>query len=136
MDDFTHFVVVKLLSSKNEAFKHIREYVQEAVAQQNLKVSRIRCDNDGEYKSQEMEDWCKSQGIQLSYTQVYTPQHNGKAERLNRTLIEKARALLYDTETEKKFWGEAVRTSAYLLNRSPTEAVEVTPSRKMVWTKT
>lgn len=130
MDDYTHFVVVRLLSNKNEAFKFIKEYVLEAEAQHNLQVSRIRCDNGGEYRSKEMQDWCKNRGIQLSYTEAYTPEHNGKAERLNRTLIEKARALLYDTETDKKFWGEAVRTSAYLLNRSPTEAVDVTPAEK------
>lgn len=49
---------------------------------------------------------------------------NGHAERLNRSLIEKARAMIIDSSIPKCFWGEAVRTAAYLLNRSPTTALE------------
>lgn len=46
---------------------------------------------------------------------------------MNRTLIEKTKALLVDTKTDKNLWGEAVRTAAYLTNRSPTNAVQGTP---------
>lgn len=46
---------------------------------------------------------------------------------MNRTLIEKTKALLVDTKTDKNLWGEAVRTAAYLTNRNPTNAVQETP---------
>lgn len=49
---------------------------------------------------------------------------DGYAERLNRSLIEKARAMIIDSSIPMCFWGEAVRTAAYLLNRSPTIALE------------
>lgn len=57
----------------------------------------------------------------------YSPQLNGRAERLNRTLLDKIRALLFDSGMEKQMWGEALYTSMYLLNRSLTDALKVTP---------
>lgn len=90
----------------------------------------MRSDNGGEYIDNELKEWCKQRGTVLDYTPPYTPQLNGKAERLNRTLTEKVRALLKDGDTSKKMWGEAVRTAAYLLNRSPTEALDTTPFEK------
>jgi len=134
LDDYTHFIVVKLLSTKGEAFECLKEYILEAEAEKNLKVSKIRCDNGGEYVSHQLKSWCKNRGIGLDYTIPHTPQHNGKAERLNRTIIEKVRTLLFDNDVEKVFWGEAARTAAYILNRSPTEAVKTTPAEE--WTNT
>ena len=47
-----------------------------------------------------------------------TPQHNGVAERINRTIIEKVRCMLRMAKLPKPFWGEAVQTAYYLINRS------------------
>ena len=69
----------------------------------------------------------------LDFTIPYTPQLNGKAERMNRTLMDKARALIFDCDMEKEMWGEAVQTAAYLINRSPTTALNKTPAE--MWYK-
>ncbi|XP_057654122.1 uncharacterized protein LOC130892631 [Diorhabda carinulata] len=55
----------------------------------------------------------------------YTPEHNGLAERMNRTLVERARCMLFYANLEKKLWAEALATAAYIVNRSPTKALEV-----------
>ncbi|GKB71583.1 ribonuclease H-like domain-containing protein [Tanacetum coccineum] len=47
----------------------------------------------------------------------YTPQHNGVAERKNRTLIEAARTMLVDSKLPTTFWAEVVNTTCYVLNR-------------------
>ena len=47
--------------------------------------------------------------------------------------MEKARALIFDSHMDKEMWGEAVYVAAYLLNRSPTETIDVTPIEK--WSK-
>ena len=49
----------------------------------------------------------------------YTPQQNGVAERMNRTLLERVRCMLLPTGLSKRFWGEALMTATYLINRSP-----------------
>jgi transposase InsO family protein len=53
-------------------------------------VKRIRCDNGGEYKNNALREWCKNKGIVIEFTAPYSPQLNGTAERLNRTIMEKA----------------------------------------------
>jgi len=47
----------------------------------------IRSDREGEYVNIEQQQWCTSKGIQQQLTPAYTPQLNGNAECLNRTLI-------------------------------------------------
>lgn len=41
--------------------------------------------------------------------------------------MEKARALIFDSNMKKEMWGEAVYTATFLLNRSPTTTTECTP---------
>jgi len=96
-------------------------------------IFKLRCDNGGEYTSKEFIKFCDYKGIQIQYTTPYTPQQNGHAERLNRTLTDKCRAILLDSGLPKEMWNEGVRTAVYyLLNRSPTVALkDKTPAE--VW---
>lgn len=43
---------------------------------------------------------------------------------MNRTIVEKARSMLFDANLSKEYWGEAVSTAAYHINRCPTSAVK------------
>ncbi len=82
-----------------------------------LKVKTLRSDNGGEFT-----EYLTKEGIKQ---ERHTPQQNGVAERLNRTLIEGVRTMLADP---RKFWAEALSTCVYLRNRSPTKSVgEMTP---------
>nr|GFC47793.1 hypothetical protein [Tanacetum cinerariifolium] len=53
-----------------------------------------------------------------------TPQQNGLADGMNRTLMNKVRCLLIQSGLPKTFWAEATCTAAYLINRSPSTAIE------------
>ena len=59
-------------------------------------------------------------GISKEDTIPYTPQQNGVAERMNRTLMNAARSTLFHAGLDSTFWAEAVATAAYLRNCSPT----------------
>lgn len=57
-----------------------------------------------------------------------TPEYNGVAERLNRTLLDKIRAMRHDSSLPKFLWGEALQHSVYLKNRTSTKALDdITP---------
>lgn len=127
IDDFTHFVMVYLIEGKFEVPNTVKEYANQVETKWNLKISKLRCDNGREFVNEDLTNWCRQRGTILDLTTPYTPQLNGKAERMNRTLVEKTRALLTDAQMNKSFWGEAVRTAAYLTNRSPTDTVQRTP---------
>jgi hypothetical protein len=47
---------------------------------------------------------------------------NGVAERLNRTLVKTAKAMLDEAELDESWWGEAIMTATYLRNLVPTAA--------------
>ena len=52
---------------------------------------------------------------------------------MNRTLLETTRAMLKATGLGKSFWVEAVNTACYMINRSPSTAIELKTSIEM-WT--
>lgn len=133
IDDYTHFCQTYLMKNKWEVPELLKEFVSEVEAQFNSKISQVRCDNGGEYVSHSLKNWCKERGIKLDYTIPHSPQLNGTAERFNRTLVEKTRSLLYDSNLKKEMWGEALRTSTFLMNRSPSAAVKITPAE--MWFK-
>ena len=87
------------------------------------KVKRLRTDNGGEYTSIEFESYLKKEGIEHQYTIPKTPEQNGVAERMNRTLVETVRTMLADSKLPHSFWAEALSTAAYLINRSPTKTL-------------
>nr|GEU71248.1 retrotransposon protein, putative, Ty1-copia subclass [Tanacetum cinerariifolium] len=63
-------------------------------------------------------------GIARHLTVTGTPQQNGVAKRMNRTLMDKVRCLLIQSRLPKTFWAEATCTAAYLINRSPSRVIE------------
>ena len=92
------------------------------------KLKTLRTDNGGEYTSTKFTAYLKAEGVRHECTIPKTPEQNGVAERLNRTLVESSRSMLLDANLPHKFWAEAVSTAVYLRNRSPTKAVkEKTP---------
>lgn len=92
------------------------------------KIECLRTDNGGEFCSAEFDRFCKHHGIERHKTTPYTPQQNGVAERMNRTLMVRATSMSSGVGLEQKFWAEVVATACYLINRSPTSAlVEKTP---------
>eukprot|EP00955_Chlamydomonas_euryale_P006002 64098-Chlamydomonas_euryale.AAC.1 len=60
------------------------------------KIKIIRTDRGGEYLNCELRGFFKSKGIIHQTTAPYSRQQNGSTERLNRTLVEKVRAMLQD----------------------------------------
>ena len=55
-----------------------------------------------------------------------TPQHNGVSERRNRTLLDMVRSMMSLTDLPLSFWGYALETTAFTLNRAPPKSVATT----------
>jgi transposase InsO family protein len=84
-------------------------------------LKALRTDRGGEFNSRMFTTFCTEQGIKHFTTTPYTPQQNGVVERRNQSVVEMARCLLKGRNVPPRFWGEAVTTAVYLLNRSPTK---------------
>lgn len=68
-------------------------------------------------------EFCRKHGISRHRICTYTPQQNGVAERMNRTIMEKVICLLNESGLEKLFWAEAASASVYLINRTPSTII-------------
>jgi hypothetical protein len=120
MDDFSRKSDVFLLKRKSEVFETFLDYKAKVEKESGCCIKVIRTDNGGEFCNQKMDDYLRKAGIKHELTTAYTPQQNGGAERLNRTLVEKVRCLLRESGLPECFWGEAMLTANFLRNRVPT----------------
>lgn len=122
VDDWTRYAQVYLLKSKTEVLARFKEFKAEAVVLAGGRLRCIRTDNGTEYVNRAFNSFCSSKGIVHQTSVPYSPQHNGLAERMNRSLAEMARAMLYYQHHEEVWWAEAIKSAAYTLNRLPNTA--------------
>jgi transposase InsO family protein len=127
LDDKSGYSIVVPLATKAAVADAVIEVLEAWRVQTGEVVQRVRTDNGGEYVNKKLEHYFKKQGIVHETTTPYTPEQNGKAERLNRTLVESARAMLHDAQLPKRFWAEAIVMANYLRVRSPTASGTSTP---------
>lgn len=118
VDDYSRMTYVYFLKTKDETFSCFKKYKSLVENQTGKKIKALRTDNGLEFCSKEFEKYLQDAGIIHQKTNPYTPEQNGLCERLNRTIVEKAKCMLFDADLEKKFWAEAVNTAVYLRNRS------------------
>ena len=111
------YVTGYLMKRKNEAFDFYKEYECLLETQHNRKVKVFRTDNGTEFLNEEFRNHLREKGTVHQTTCRYSPQQNGVAERMNRTIMNKVRCLLIDSNSDLRLWGEAFKTAIYLINR-------------------
>ena len=104
IDDYSRRVWPYFLKHKSEAFSAFKEWKTMVERQTERKVKKLRTDNGMEFCSDEFNSFCKAEGIVRHYTIPHTPKQNGVAERMNRTIISKARCMLSNTGLDRRFW--------------------------------
>ncbi|KAG6470938.1 hypothetical protein ZIOFF_072026 [Zingiber officinale] len=124
VDDFTRMIWTYFLDRKSDAFSTFLHFKALVENQSGCLIKALRTDCGGEFIYKPFLKYCKENGILQQFTVRHTPQQNGVAERKNRTIEEMARSMLKGKGLPNKFWAEAVNTTVYILNRSPTKAVQ------------
>ncbi|GJR19344.1 retrovirus-related pol polyprotein from transposon TNT 1-94 [Tanacetum coccineum] len=104
VDDYSRRVWVHFLKHKNEAFSKFKEWKQLVENQTGRKLKKLRTDNGLEFCNQEFNNLCKESGIARHLTVAGTPQQNGLAERMNRTLLNKVRLAFLHGNLEEAFY--------------------------------
>ena len=123
VDDFSRRVWVYTLKSKDEVFETFLVWKKMVENQTGRKIKVLQSDNGTEYRNDQFSIFCKKEGISRHFTVRDTPQQNGVAERMNRTLLEKVRCMLSNAGLGKQFWAEAVMYASHLINRLPSAAL-------------
>src|SRR3954465_6876842 len=115
------------MKHKSESFEKFKEFQNEVENHRNRKIKFLRSDRGGEYLSYEFSTHMKECGIVSQLTPAGTPQRNGVSERRNPTLLDMVRSMMSLTDFPLSFWGYALETVAFTLNREPSKSFEKTP---------
>jgi hypothetical protein len=123
VDDYSHYMWVSLLPSKDAAAAAIKNVQAAAERKTGKKLLSLRTDRGGEFTAAEFNRYCAELGVHREVTAPYSPQQNGMVERRNQSVVGTVRSMMKAKNLPGVFWGEAVSTAVYLLNRSSSKSI-------------
>ncbi|XP_070053441.1 uncharacterized protein [Nicotiana tomentosiformis] len=123
IDDYSRCTWLFLMKDCSELFSIFQSFCAEIKNQFGVSFRIFRSDNALEYLSSQFQQFMTSQRIIHQTSCPYTPLQNGIAERKNRHIIE-TRTLLIESRVPLRFWGDAVLTTCYLINRMPSSPIK------------
>ncbi|GMF63093.1 unnamed protein product [Phytophthora fragariaefolia] len=133
VDEYTCYVFTFLMRKRDEVYlvyedlqRKVKEkikYIYTVVSEYDDEIKRVQSDNGKEYEK--LARIIAKYDTRFRFTQAYIPQQNGMAERRIRMVMEKALCLLFDGHLSGALWGEAVMTSIYLINITPSAAIDM-----------
>ncbi|KAH9687674.1 hypothetical protein KPL70_014852 [Citrus sinensis] len=120
---FKRKVWVYVLKNKDQTFEKFKEWKHMVENQTGKRLKKLRTDNGLEFCNQPFDNFCANEGIARHRTVRMTPQQNGLAERMNKTLTERVRCMLIQSKLPKTLWAEILLTACYLVNLSPSTGI-------------
>lgn len=82
----------------------------------------LHTDNGKEFTSKQFKKWCLEHGIHQEFTIPYTPEQNGRIERMWQTLLGMIRALLKEAGFGPEWWNWAMKMAIHIMNRLPSNS--------------
>jgi transposase InsO family protein len=111
IDDCSRKVFVAGLPLKSDVARHLKAFIARTEVETGQRLNVLRSDGGGEYTGAALAQYLADKGINHEITTPDTPQHNGVAERMNRTLLDKVRAMLLDADLPESY--SLVATTCY-----------------------
>ena len=123
IDDKSRKVFIDAMKEKSEVVKHLQAFVARVKLKTSQRLKVLCSDGGGEYIAEEVQSFLKDKGIKHELTTANTPQHNGVAEQMNRTLVERVRTMLIDASLPDGYWWDALQYAVLLHNISPSRSL-------------
>ena len=119
IDEYSRNIFLYVLRNKWQVLDVFKEFHAKVERETGRKLKCVRSDNGGEYRGP-FARYCRKFGIRLEKSPTKTPQLNGLAERMNRTLTVRVTAMLSHAHLPNSFWAEALNHAMYVLDRKST----------------
>jgi hypothetical protein len=119
LDDYSRLSQIECIEDKSHAADSLIAIIRRWERETQGKVQTVRTDGGKEFCNQTFHFFCRSQGIKHQTTVRYTPEQNGRVERMNRDLMEKARPMMFQCGAPIRLWAEAVATANRVRNVLP-----------------
>jgi len=120
IDDKSRKVFVNAMKEKSEVTQHLCTFVVRVELETGHKLKVLCSNGGGEYTARGLQSFLKDKRIKHKLTTADTLQHNGVAERMNHTLVERVHMMLIDTELPNAYWWDALQYATHLHNVSLT----------------
>lgn len=124
IDDYSKCTRIFCIKSKAEVASCFIEFVNLVENKFNKTIKKIQCDNGREYLNKDIYNFIRQKGIELLPCPPYVHELNGVAERYNRSAMDIGRCLMREANIHRRYWPEAIKTAAYLKNRTIANTVE------------
>ncbi|MCR9066905.1 MAG: DDE-type integrase/transposase/recombinase, partial [Cytophagales bacterium] len=106
-----------LLKKKSDAYDAIKQYKALSEKETKKQIQIVKNDGASELKTKDLEKFLADNGIKHIITNPDIHAENGIAERKQRTILKKARAMMFNFNLNPGFWGYAVKYATYLHNK-------------------
>ncbi|KAL2240118.1 UNVERIFIED_CONTAM: Retrovirus-related Pol polyprotein from transposon RE2 [Sesamum indicum] len=121
LDDYSRCLWTFILRQKSQVPVTLKHFCSLISNQFKHSIKTLRSDNGSEFFNRDCQTLCSDLGIIHQSSCTYTPQQNGRVERKHRHLLNVARALLFQASLPIRFWGDAILTATFLINRTPSK---------------
>ena len=112
------------LRSKAAAITAAKDFLELVRVQYNAQVKGWMSDAGGEYKSDAFDRALLEKGIIINQGAPWTPMQNGRAERLMRTLMDKAKAMRHQACIPQSWWEFAFAHATHVYNCTPVARLQ------------
>jgi len=119
LDDATSFGIMYLLKSKDQQFEAFKSYKAWAERQLNTTLKCIRSDRGTEFLNTKQKEYLAENGIEHQTSMPYSQQQNGRAERFQQTIVNKANSMRLSAGLSDGFWSYATLAAVHVYNRTP-----------------
>ncbi|KAI7964673.1 hypothetical protein MJO29_002771 [Puccinia striiformis f. sp. tritici] len=120
VDQYSGHIHTSILKLKSDALEAINAYKVYFEQQTGHTIKKLITDGGGEFVNKALSTILTDKGIQHNVSPPYTPQHNGFAERANRTIIDMTRTMMMQANMAPEWWAEAVKTATATTNCLPS----------------
>ncbi len=124
IDDYSRYAWVVFIKKKSDVFPTFQKWEEYVKAKHGASIKFLRTDFGGKYMSAAFREFLHSKGIEHEESVPHTPEHNGVAERKNRSLLDSARCMLLHFGLGGIFWAEAVYYANIISNCGPTKVLK------------
>ena len=124
-DDLSRYGYIYLMKHKSETFEKFKQFQSEVKNHHNKKIKFLLSDR---WRISELWVWQSLKTLWNCFTveATWTPQGNGVSGRRNRALWDMVRSMMSLINLLFSFWGYALETAAFTLDRAPSKSVETT----------
>jgi hypothetical protein len=126
VDEYSGFCAVSLLKDLKKAHEELMRMILEWESKTGKLCKMLFSDRGGTYVKGALAKWCESKNIDHQFSAPRTPEQNGKAERINQTLNNIMRALLFQYNSYVPLWSHAMMYAAMIYNVSYSQRLDMT----------